>query len=206
MTVTASITLVRPRRGGVSTTLLALLVVGLAAALVTAIGAVAPRLTAAPAESFAPVSAAGPPGVTFTSAASALTAEDATVTVGEVSWDQTAAVYAAHPMNPLAAAGFEWVTAPVTVTAIGPETVGLVDLEVTLVAGEMAMSHRFKNTSLYPVSTLPGELDIAPLPAGQTREGTVGWMVPSHVQSAGTCLIRVSYGDAVLVQACSLAQ
>lgn len=124
------------------------------------------------------------------------------IRVGELQWNQTAAVANVSPLNPLVAERFEWVLLPIEVTSKGGAGTALNGMEVVLMTDEIMMSHRYKSSHHYPMSKLPNELDVQGIPDGASRSGNVGWSIPSAVREAGTCLIRVHVGDTSAVFAC----
>lgn len=147
------------------------------------------------------VAAQEPSGDTIRPAGGTLHAEDWTVNVGELAWAQTSAVRQADELNPGVPAGWEWVTLPVAVTN-GLPGAASAPLEVTLMAGKINMSHRYKNTDHYPSANLPGELRSSAIESGGTVKGTVGWMVPSAARLSATCLLRVTVGESEALFAC----
>lgn len=124
------------------------------------------------------------------------------VSVGDLEWGQSGAVAAADRLNPLPGENFEWVLLPVAVTSkYAGEASALID--VRLMTDRIAMSHTYKARHHYPTSALLNELDLDAIPAGATREGMVGWMIPSSARDAGTCLIQIRVGGTVTTLPCA---
>ncbi|AUG29475.1 hypothetical protein CXR34_08360 [Microbacterium hominis] len=190
--------------------LLGLLTMGVLAALFASMNALAPTLIAARTAALegrlvdaATLQAA--PSDEVLPAGGVLEVADWSVHLGELRWSQTGAVYQANALNPLIPADWEWVLLPVSITSKRDVTASA-SLEVTLMTDMISMSHRYKTEHHHPTSTLPDELDARAIPARTTREGNVGWMIPSAARHAGACLIRLSVGDMSSVFSCAVAE
>lgn len=189
------------RRGAFVTAVAA---VAVAVSMAASISALTPTFAAVREATTAEAVTAGvaePAGNVIRPAGGTLHAGDWTVKVGSLAWAQTAEVAAADRLNPEVPPGWEWVTLPVEVSH-GLQSTASAPLEVTLMAGRISMSHRYKITEHYPSAKLPDELDSHAIEEGKTAKGNVGWMVPSAARQSGTCLLRVTVGETEALFAC----
>lgn len=194
MTATTSTITTGRNSAKVTAALFGVLMAVLVVAMLASLYALAPAARAARLTPVAPAPDAAAPIDLVRPAGGTVEFDGWSVHVGELQWGQTSAVAATTPLNPLVAEGFEWVLLPVEVTSHRSETADVTGLEVTLLAGQIRMSHRYKAAHHYPMSVLPDELDLRGIPSGSARTGNLGWAVPSTSRDAGTCLLEVRRG------------
>lgn len=178
-----------------------LVVLGLVGSLLAALAAVVPATPAAAAS----LSTTGEltenngyirmPGETLNS-------ERWTLDIDPVKYRQNKAVLEADPLNFLPSNGFQWLTAKVRITSNREEVATPGWMRVTLIADRIRMSHKVRITDHYPSQPLPNELDVEEMQPGETRTGTIGWMIPGDISEEDGCLLRVSLGGQESVYSC----
>lgn len=110
------------------------------------------------------------------------------ITTGAVDWAADDEVFRvnAFPVNP--EPGWHWALLDVTVLNRSAETASASLLDVTLVSGPVEVSASAAARQV-PAQAIPDELDVIDVPAGGSRRGTLGFLVPASAE--GRCALRI---------------